>query len=241
MNGKILTCVIVDDEPLAREGLLEYVTRTDGLKCVALCRDTVELARFLEAGHADIVFMDIRMPGLSGLEFLETAPLSAAIVIVTAYPQYAIKGFDLDVADYLVKPVSYSRFARAVAKAAALTDNRTPALLVRADRILHRLQQSSVIMAEAMENYVRLHTAGEVLTVRATFKAILAQLDSGVFVRIHKSYAVNIRHVISLSTDRVTLTSGLYCPVSRNGYRDLTNRLCQSQSLNPSDDNMNSR
>ena len=77
--------------------------------------------------------------------------------------------------------------------------------------------------------------------MRATFKAILAQLDPGVFVRIHKSYAVNIRHVISLSTDRVTLTSGIYCPVSRNGYHDLTNRLCQSQSLNPSDDNMNPR
>lgn len=229
MNGKILTCAIVDDEPLAREGLLEYVARTDGLECVALCRDTVELARFLEAGHADIVFMDIRMPGISGLEFLETAPLSAAIVIVTAYPQYALKGFDLDVADYLVKPVSYGRFGRAVAKAAALADNSTPALLVRADRTLHRLRQSSVIMAEAMENYVRLHTTGEVLTVRATFKAIMSQLDPYGFVRVHKSYAVNIRHVIALSADRVTLEGGICCPVSKNGYRELAHRLKPSQ------------
>lgn len=219
-NNRPLTCIIADDEPIAREGLAEHVARTEGLECAAMCRDAAELAECLKGIRPDILFLDIRMPGMSGIDFLKSGSVPGAVVIVTAYPQYALQGFDLDVADYLVKPVSFARFSRAVAKIRE-SGADSASITVRADKTIHRLRESGMTMLEAMENYVRIHTDTETLTVRATLKSILAQLDAGRFVRVHKSFAVNAGRVATLSPDRLMLDNGQGCPVSRNGYREL--------------------
>lgn len=210
---------------MARYGLRSYVNRTPSLTCMAELRDAGELEIYLSSHTApDIIFMDINMPGISGLDFIATHTTDSAIVIVTAYEQYALIGLELNVCDYLLKPVSFTRFMQAVEKASQYVGYRkgstsAEVIYVRADRALRRLPLSDILFLESIGNYVRLHTLQERIVARSTMKDLLAALPVAGFVRIHKSFVINLRHIARIATDAVTMSDSTRLPISRT-YRN---------------------
>lgn len=202
----MLSCAIVDDEPTARYGLRSYVNRYPRLRCAGEFQSAMLFGDYLRYNKSpDIVFMDIQMPGITGLDFIASHTVDSAVIIVTAYEQYALRGYELNVCDYMLKPVSYARFQQAVEKVSQYIDYRKgvareDCIYVRADRMLHRLPLKDIVYIEALENYVTITTLSERITTRSTLKDLLSQLPEKDFMRVHKSYAVNLRHISSISS-----------------------------------------
>lgn len=202
----MLSCAIIDDEPTARYGLRSYVNRYPRLRCAGEFQSAVLFGDYLRYNKSpDIIFMDIQMPGITGLDFIASHTVDSAVIIVTAYEQYALRGYELNVCDYMLKPVSYARFQQAVEKASQYVDYRKgvaweDCIYVRADRMLHRLPLKDIVYIEALENYVMITTLSERITTRSTLKDLLSQLPEKEFMRVHKSYAVNLRHISSISS-----------------------------------------
>lgn len=236
-----LTCIIVDDEPVARHGLRGYVDRTDMLRCTAMCDSAESLDTYLRTHPApDIIFIDIRMPGISGIEYLATHAVASAVIIVTAYEEYALQGYELNVTDYLLKPVSYARFLRAADKARAYTLMRRgeptgpDSIFIRSDRIIHRIMPADILYVESLENYIRIHTAtSERITARMTLKSLLAMLPPDSFMQTHKSYIVNLTRILTVDGLTIRLASPqgtepsahIAIPLSRTIRPELLRRL----------------
>lgn len=219
------TCVIVDDEPTARYGLRSYVNKIPALICVDEFQTALSFRRYLDDHDTpDIIFLDIQMPHLSGLDFLASGKIRSAVVLVTAYEKYALKGFELDVCDYLLKPVSFVRFRKAVDKAInyvsylknSIADDY---IFIRSDRLIRKIRINDITYLEAMENYVMIHTDSERIITRSTLKNILTQLPHEVFTQIHKSFAVNIRHIQTVKNNAVIMTDSTELPLSTT-YRN---------------------
>lgn len=225
MNAPELTAVIVDDEHTARYGLASYINKTRALRCVGEFHDIMSLESFLRNNVApDIIFMDICMPDISGLDFVASRTLDSAVIIVTAYDQFALKGFDLNVCDYLLKPVSYSRFLQAVDKTSKYVYYRKGLIdenyiFLRAERMMHRIRISDIDYIESMENYVKVVTHDEKVITRSTLKDILSELSGKGIIQIHKSYAVNIGRINMINGYQIITNKGNILPLSRK-YRD---------------------
>ncbi|MCB2380484.1 LytTR family DNA-binding domain-containing protein [Hymenobacter sp. BT635] len=197
-----LRCLITDDEPFARKGLQRYVEQLAFLELRGLCADALELGEHLRRQPIDLVFLDIEMPQLSGLEFLRQAPgPHPQIIFTTAYEQYALAGYELDVLDYLVKPISFERFVRAAGKAydyfrLRIQPEANPGyFFVKADGRLEKVVFADILFVEALENYVTIYTAERKIITHSTLKALLARLPVSTFVQTHKSYLVALQHV----------------------------------------------
>lgn len=214
-----LKCIIVDDEYVSRVGIKSYVDKMQGLECVGLAGDVEELMALLENEVPDIIFLDMEMPGMSGMDFLEqTALLSCSIVVITAYERYALQGYDLNVTDYLLKPVSYSRFMTAVGKVRAY---RASAMCVgvvtlKSDGVLYRVPVDDILYVSAMENYLKVHTVSDKIVVRMTLKRMAELLPQDKFAAVHRSFIVNVNKVSMACAAEITLINGEMLPVSKN-------------------------
>ena len=221
MNKPILTTAIVDDEPTARYGLRSYINKISSLRCVGEFPDVMSLERYLRDNTApDIIFMDIQMPEISGIDFISSRTLDSAIVLVTAYEQYALKGFDLNVCDYLLKPVSFKRFMQAVEKTSQYIYFRKGLLeenyiFLKADRMIRKILINDIQYLESMENYVKVVTSNEKLITRATLKELLDLLSSKGIVQIHKSFAVNLGKIRQINGNQIVTEEGDLIPLSR--------------------------
>ncbi len=224
MNKPILTVAIVDDEQTARYGLRSYVNKTPSLRCVGEFHDAMSLENFLLRNKApDIIFMDIQMPEISGLDLIASGNLESAIVLVTAYEQYAVKGYELNVCDYLLKPVSYKRFLQAIDKTSHYVCYRKglmeeDIIFLRADRMIHRVRISEIVYLESLENYVKVVTQNEKLIIRSTLKELLVSLSERGIEQVHKSFAVNIRRIKTIEGNQILLDENHLIPVSKT-YR----------------------
>lgn len=224
------SCIIVDDEHTARHGLRSYVNRVQHLTCLAELTDVTALDVYLRNHNApDIIFMDIEMPGQSGLDFIASVELRTAFIIVTAYERYALRGYELNVCDYLLKPVSFTRFCQSLDKAIRFVDYRKGIsgknhIVIRADRITHRIDLNDIIYLEACENYVRITTTDDRITTRSTLKDLLSQLPENEFHRVHKSYAVNISRIRSVGSS-VVMEQSIAVPLSRSSTNSLLSAL----------------
>lgn len=229
--NKTLKCIIVDDEPTARLGLRGYVDKTDGLQCVAMADDAMTLDAYIDrTRHSedapDIIFIDIEMPGMSGLDYLESKRVDAAVIVVTAYEQYALRGYELNVTDYLLKPVSFTRFAKAVDKARKFVEmcrgiNTSDYIFLRADRKLHKVDSADIIYVQGLENYVIVHTPTERIITRTTMRQLLASLPPSHFLQVHKSYIVNLSKIRSIEGHILHLESGHDVPIARSMRNDI--------------------
>ena len=237
------TCVVVDDEPIARRGIERYISTIEGLVCIGSFGNVTQLDRFLHSAdpedEPDIIFIDIRMPGMSGLDYLAANRVRSAVIIVTAYESYALQGYELDVTDYLLKPVSLERFLKAVRKAVAyreslasdrLSTGQTSisladSIFVKSDRIIHRIILSDIIYIEGMENYVKIFTASGMTVARSTLKGLMSSLRADFFMQTHKSYIINIRHLRSIDGNMIRLTSAHTVPLAKTARPDLLRRL----------------
>lgn len=192
-----IRCIITDDEPIARKGLQGYISKVNFLSLTGVCEDALQLNELLKQQPADLLFLDIEMPYLSGIDFLKNASNPPRVIFTTAYDQYALKGYELDVLDYLLKPISFERFLKAANKAYdyfRLLQPAEPAdyVFVKADNKLEKIFYADILFAEAMENYVGIYTAERKIIVHSTLKALLENLPAGQFIQPHKSYLVNL-------------------------------------------------
>jgi DNA-binding LytR/AlgR family response regulator len=211
-----MNCIIVDDEPGARKLLEEYIGDIDFLQLVGKAENPLKANALLSSQPIDLLFLDVNMPKMSGIEFLRSLPSMPPTILTTAYTEYAIEGFELDVLDYLVKPISFERFLKACNKArdyhasrqiAASGDSPVTAghFFVKCDGKIEKVQYEELVFVEAMLNYIVLHTDTRKLIVHLTMKAITEQLPSRLFLKIHKSTIINVDKIKSIDGNEVNL------------------------------------
>jgi len=226
-----LRCIAVDDEPLALELLEDNIRQVPYLELVARCTDAFEAIKALQENTVDLIFLDIQMPGLTGLQFIQSMAQKPMIILITAYEKYALAGFELDVTDYLVKPVSLPRFIKSCNKARELfqlKQNNLPAapaanpefFFVNADYSLLKITIADIIWIEALKDYIRIHLTGDAKPVvtRMPLKQIEEQLAVAKFIRIHKSYIIAVAHITAIRKNSVFIGT-MELPVGDN-YRD---------------------
>ena len=202
----MINCIAVDDEPLALKLLEDNISKVPYLNLVAQCNDALEATKALQENTVDLIFIDIQMPGLSGLEFVKSLVQKPMIIFLTAYKQYALQGYDLDVVDYLVKPVPLERFIKACNKAKEIFDLRNAKkesnttaspeyFFQHVDYSLVKIMFNDIIWVEGLRDYVKIHlkSANRPLVVRKIIKAMEAELPASKFIRIHKSFIVVIK------------------------------------------------
>lgn len=200
MSDKI-SCIITDDEPFACKGLQGYIEKIGFFDLKGVCEDALQLSDMLQKESVDLLFLDIQMPHVTGVEFLKAMRNPPKVIFTTAYQQYAIDGFELDVMDYLLKPIPYERFLKAAWKARdyfALKEqpeNLVPYIFVKANGKLEKIIFDEILFVEAMENYVAIYLDGKKVITHSTIKSLLEKLPSKQFIQTHKSYVVGINKV----------------------------------------------
>jgi DNA-binding LytR/AlgR family response regulator len=220
-----MKCLIVDDEPIARKIIAEYLENIEGAEITDQVANPLKAAASLANHPADLVFLDIEMPRISGIDFLRTSSTLPMVILTTAYPQYAIEGFELSVIDYLLKPIGYPRFLKAYEKAHLLWHNKQPETLpgddfffVKCNNHYEKIFYADLLFAEAANNYVILQTAEKRFITYLTFKSIEEKLSPADFIRVHKSFIVSRSQIKSINAEELKIAS-FTIPISRN-YKD---------------------
>lgn len=213
IGEKKLKCLIVDDEPIAIDGLMHYVAKLDFIEVVQTCFSAIEAEKVLKTTDIDLMFLDINMPYLSGLDFLETTKAPPLTILTTAYSEYALEGYRLNVVDYLLKPMGFERFFQAASKAKEIFKSRLllehkgdtveSNLYIRQGDSFNRILWKDILYIEGMQNYVRLHLNDKSMTVHQTMTSLQQMLPCSTFFRIHRSYIVNVNCIDSVSGNRV--------------------------------------
>jgi len=200
-----ISCIITDDEPFARKGLQGYVEKISFLDLKGVCEDALQLSDLLQQQPVDLLFLDIQMPHITGIEFIRALPRPPKVIFTTAYEQYALQGFELDVLDYLLKPISNDRFLKAAWKAhdyfasrELKSDSAVPYMFAKANGKLEKINFDEILFIEGMENYAAVHLENKKLIIHTTIKALLEKLPAGQFVQTHKSYIAAINKVQSI-------------------------------------------
>ena len=216
---KKLSCMIIEDEPVARKIIREYIDDIDFLETVAEAENAEDATKVLRENNISILFLDIQMPGINGIEFLKKNTDDRMVIMTTAYPQYALQGFELDVMDYLVKPIPFDRFLKAVNKCRDYEQMKSggvdkDALFIKCDRRIEKVMIQDIQYVKGMANYVIIHTAQRKYITYFRFKDIEEQLPSDHFARVHKSYIVALNSVNTIAANKVFIGS-LGLPVSK--------------------------
>jgi DNA-binding LytR/AlgR family response regulator len=234
------TCIIVDDEPLARSAISSLLSRFEDIEIVAECEDTFEAFNVLRQNNVDLMFLDIQMPEVSGIEFLRSLKHAPAVIFTTAHRQYAVEGFELDVVDYLLKPVSFDRLMKAMDKyydrrQLSFTGNPVKDarpgefITIRADRKNIRLLLDDILWIQSLKDYIQVHTLAEKYITQVPIGDVEQQLPSDKFLRIHRSYIINISKVTAFTGMDVEINR-MELPIGRS-YKNLVS-LVLGQKLN---------
>ncbi|MFT3980561.1 MAG: LytTR family DNA-binding domain-containing protein [Ferruginibacter sp.] len=227
----MLRCIAIDDEPLALELLQDNISKVPFLELVAACDNAMEAMKVLEAQEVDLVFSDIQMPGLTGLQFIQSIQVKPLFILITAYDKYALEGFNLDVVDYLVKPVALDRFIKACYKAKELFDLRNSPkektavgapdyFFVNVEYSQVKISFADIMYIEGLKDYIKIHlksTTRPVVT-RMALKAIEEQLPATQFIRVHKSFIAGIHFITAVRKTSIFIDK-IELPVGEN-YRD---------------------
>jgi DNA-binding LytR/AlgR family response regulator len=236
-----LKCIIIDDEPLARKGLREYINDIDFLKLVGEYENPMKAMAEMSELNADLIFLDIQMPKLTGLDFIKTLSDPPLIIFTTAFPEYAVEGFEYNAVDYLLKPFSFERFLKGVLKAKAIRENKTVSssiaspsgldyFFIKADNKLVKIHYDDILFVEALQNYVSIQTPNKRYISYLTFKSMEDHLPSTHFVKIHKSYIVNLSHIESIEGNEVKIGQNRL-PISRSTKEEVMEKLLNGRFL----------
>lgn len=238
-----LNCIIIDDEPLARKGLREYVSEVDFLHLVGEFENPLPAMQLFDNNAVQLVFLDIQMPKLTGIEFIKTLRQAPPLIFTTAYPQFALEGFELNALDYLVKPVSFDRFMKAVLKAkeyyelrrenaAVITTNEAAQdyFFIKADNKLVKIFYQDILFAEGLQNYVVVHTRDRKYISYLTFKSLEEYLPAEQFIRTHKSYIVSAAKIDSIEGNELQIGTHRV-PISRNLKEEVLDRILKGKFL----------
>jgi len=208
-----INCIIVEDEPIARDILIGYIRQVPYLHLAGSCADAFQAMEMLNKTDVDVIILDINMPHLTGIEMLRTLKKYPAVIITSAYPDFALEGYELSVTDYLLKPFSFARFVQATEKVAAKGQEGQPAvqkeeehfIMVRSDKKLTKVFLNEIVYVEAYGNYIFIHRGQDRVMSKQTLTNFETQLPAGKFVRIHKSYVVSVKAVKYLEGNEVSV------------------------------------
>ncbi len=232
----MVRCIAIDDEPMALRQIKSYIERTEQLELVAACRSALEAQEVIKNNSVDLLFVDINMPDLNGIDFVRSLDTTHYIVFTTAHPEFALEGFKLNAIDYLLKPFSYEEFMKASQKAISLVDlverchaaesaiaqNEAEAadkevISVKADYKTQLVKVADIVYLESAGEYVRLHIEGSsTITTLFRLKNMETTLPADSFLRVHRSYIVNLKRIASYTKGRIFLDNGEYIPLGEN-------------------------
>ncbi|MBW7912416.1 MAG: response regulator transcription factor [Taibaiella sp.] len=224
--------IIVDDEPIARDILKVYAAKLPQLELAGTCKNAVETIELLKSETADLLLLDINMPGMSGMELIKQLKNPPLIILTTAYSQYAVESYELNAVDYLLKPFSFTRFEKAVAKAAELLERKKEddTIFVKCDGKLVKIALNELELIEAVKDYVKLWAGDKSLMVLSTMKNMEEQLSGyPQIVRVHKSYMLNVQHVRQLSGNTIHTASHVV-PIG-NTYKEMVTEVFNKYRL----------
>lgn len=217
-----LNCLIIDDEPFARKGLVEHVQEIEFLHCIASCENALKASVYLHQQRIDLMYLDIHMPKVTGIDFLKTLKNPPLTILTTAYPNYALEGYTLDVIDYLVKPITFERFLKASQKALEFYQLKANSkhqqhadyFFVRCDRKFEKVFFHDVAYIEGMQNYAVIHVADRKLITYITLTSLENQLPKDQFLKVHKSFLISVPHIKAIEGDEIILDDARI-PISR--------------------------
>lgn len=225
----MLNCIVIDDDELSCRVIEEYIKKTEFLNYVRSFPSAIQAIRGIEKGEdINLIFLDIEMPEMTGIEFLKTLKVAPQVIIVSSKDQYALEAFEYDVTDYLLKPVNYARFYKGVTKAydrfnaVSKQANEDDEIFIKKNSSLVRLKLSEILWVEALENYVVVNTGKEKHTIHFTMKAIEGQLPAVTFKRVHRSFIVNVKRISSIEDNSILLrfpSGSKLIPIGKS-YRD---------------------
>ncbi len=212
---KKINCLIVDDEPIAREGIKEYCDQIPSINVIALCKNAIIANEYLQSNEIDLIFLDINMPLLTGLEWLKTLKNSPLVVITSAYAEHALESFDFEVIDYLLKPISFERFFQAVNKAERLLNKESTDenLFIKTTNSIKKINTDDILFIESMQNYVKIVTSEETIISHSTLKQMLDSLPNSEFIQTHKSYVIAKKKVNEIIGNQICI-KGHKIPIS---------------------------
>lgn len=236
---KKINCIVVDDEPLARKGLKEYIADVDFLHFNGEFDNALKAAEPVSNGVCDLLFLDIQMPKITGLDFFKTLQTPPPVVFTTAYPQFALEGFEVNALDYLVKPISFDRFLKSAMKAKEYYEVResntkegmsADYFFIKADNKLVKILFDEILYVEALQNYVTIHTAGKKYMTYLTFKSVEEYLPADKFLKVHKSYIVAAARIDSIEGNDIKI-GDQHIPISRNQKEEVMEKLLKGKIL----------
>jgi DNA-binding LytR/AlgR family response regulator len=234
----LIKCLAIDDEPLALKQIGAYINKTPFLDLVALCNSALDAMELVVSDKVDLVFVDINMPDLNGMDFVKSLREKPGIIFTTAYSEYAVEGFKVDAIDYLLKPVGYGEFLKAANKAKSIYENREQKhtvstvsedhLFVKSEYKIMRIELSEIKFIESMHEYVKIHLTNDkpVMTL-LSLKAIEKQLPEAKFMRVHRSFIVNKEKIKIVERNRIIFDNKTYIPVSdqyKPAFQDFINK-----------------
>jgi DNA-binding LytR/AlgR family response regulator len=230
-NSQTMNCIIVDDDLLSRKVIEGFVKKFSVLNLIGIFSDSVSARNeLMNREEIDLIFLDVEMPEMDGFDFIKSLDHPPNIILVSAGEQYAIKAFEFNVVDYLLKPVTYARFCKAVDKAIRYYSRKENTgnmgdeeIFIKKGSSLVKLKLKEIIFVEALENYVTLNTREEKFTIHFTMKAIENQLPAGIFVRVHRSFIINKNLIQAIKENTLDLIVGdtIKCIPVGKSYRDI--------------------
>ncbi|MBK7626172.1 MAG: response regulator transcription factor [Bacteroidales bacterium] len=236
-----MKCLAIDDEPLALKQIGSYIKKTPFLELVSLCNNPFSAMEFIAENHVDLLFVDISMPDLSGMDFVKSLTIKPLVIFTTAYSEYAIDGFKADAIDYLLKPIGYKDFLRAANKANSMFELKTTHseqkevtrdhLFVKSDYKIIRIEFSDIKYIESVHEYVRIHLLDDKPVMsHISLKSIEEQLPASSFLRVHRSFIVNSARIKMIERNRIVFDNNVYIPVS-DQYKANFQKFLSSHSL----------
>lgn len=227
MSNK-LQCVVVDDEPMAIEILSSYIDKTPNLELKLSCKNAAEAIVFMQENQVDIYFLDINMPEITGLSLAKIINKKSQIIFTTAYRDYALDGFNLNVVDYLLKPIAFDRFLQAVQKVIAIdkTKETNNFMFVRADRKMVKIDFDAICYVESLSDYVKIITLEKTIITRETISNLEEKLPKDKFIRIHRSFIVSFKSIASYTNEFIEINEKAL-PISRSYKESVLQKLAQ--------------
>src|SRR5258705_4602683 len=233
---KKLSCIIVDDEPVARKILQEFTEQVPFLELLGKFESAMKAEEFFKIHQPDLIFVDIEMPKVSGLQMLKRNHIESMVILTTAFPQYALDGYELDIIDYLLKPFAWHRFLKAVQKAKDFYEMKTQSaptaggtlsyIFIKSEKRIEKVELNDILYAEVLGNYVTIYTEHKKIIAYLTMKSLESQLSSIDFIKIHQSFLVNRSKIESVEGNELKVgTKSL--PISRNCRDSVTNLINQ--------------
>jgi len=226
-----IQCAILEDEPLAQNILKKYIEDHPALELFAICSNAEEAQKVLLRQHVELLFLDINLPKLSGINFLKTLPHRPLVIFTTAYPEYAVEGFELDAIDYLLKPFSFERFLKAANKAVQqlnkkeIVDQSAPSFIfLKADKKVHKVNLDDILHIEAAGDYIKVVTENGHYTVNDTLKSLQEELPPVQFIRVHKSYIIS-RTKIKFFEGNYVKVGNADIPIGNSYREEISTRL----------------